>query len=270
MAIPDEGRRRRLIGLLVIAAIIFLPRLLGGGDGTELSPSRTGADARAAPATERARRELEQIVCGANEDVQDYWTAEYPAAFGEPYEDTDDWCSSPARTEHRVRPGVVGDRAVLLPGRRAGVHRPRLPRAAAGPVRRARRPGDAVHRRPRVRPPRPEPERAERRRRAGDRRHASGYSASPSSCRPTATPGRGPTTLEATHRRRPAADRRRARSPRRSTPPPPSATTASSSRRRAASTRRRSPTAPSEQREGWFRRGYATGDPAQCDTFAEV
>src|SRR6188472_643944 len=25
-----------------------------------------------------------------------------------------------------------------------------------------------------------------------------------------------------------------------------------------------------EQREGWFRRGFSTGDPAQCDTFAEV
>ena len=26
-------------------------------------------------------------LCGANNDVQDYWTAEYPAAFGKPYED---------------------------------------------------------------------------------------------------------------------------------------------------------------------------------------
>ena len=24
------------------------------------------------------------------------------------------------------------------------------------------------------------------------------------------------------------------------------------------------------QREQWFRRGYETGDPAQCNTFAEV
>ena len=34
--------------------------------------------------------------------------------------------------EHRLRPGVVADRPVLLPGRRARVLRPRLPRAAAG------------------------------------------------------------------------------------------------------------------------------------------
>jgi hypothetical protein len=26
----------------------------------------------------------------------------------------------------------------------------------------------------------------------------------------------------------------------------------------------------SEQRESWFRRGYSTGDPLQCNTFAEL
>lgn len=77
-----------LIGLLVIAAIIFLPRLLGGstsnlaggadGSGAEVS---TGSD-------EACQTDLEQTLCGANEDVQDYWEREYPSAFGGEYDDT--------------------------------------------------------------------------------------------------------------------------------------------------------------------------------------
>jgi uncharacterized protein len=77
-----------LIGLLVIAAIIFLPRLLGGGDGTSLITPDEAQDAGVEG--EKCDTEAEQIVCGANEDVQDYWEREYPVAFGgAPFDDTE-------------------------------------------------------------------------------------------------------------------------------------------------------------------------------------
>ena len=71
----------------------------------------------------------------------------------------------------------------------------------------------------------------------------------------------GPRRDAAPHRRRRAADRRRARSPRRSTPPRPSATTASRCRRQGRVDPESFTHGTSEQREGWFRRGYETGDP---------
>jgi hypothetical protein len=76
-----------LIGLLVVAAIIFLPRLLGGGDGTSLITPDDAQDA-AVNDGEACQTEAEQIVCGANNDVQDYWEREYPQAFNGPYDDT--------------------------------------------------------------------------------------------------------------------------------------------------------------------------------------
>ena len=76
-----------LIGLIVIAAIILLPRLLGGGDGTSLvapeSEQQAGGDGEA------CQTEAEQIVCGATNDVQDYWERAYPQAFGEPFTATE-------------------------------------------------------------------------------------------------------------------------------------------------------------------------------------
>ena len=79
-----------LIGLIVIAAIILLPRLLGGGDGTDfLVPEQVQEQAEEGAGDEACQSEAEQIVCGANEDVQDYWQREYPEAFGQPYTDTE-------------------------------------------------------------------------------------------------------------------------------------------------------------------------------------
>ena len=72
-----------LIGLLVIAAVILLPRLLGGdgtGGLTQPAGAQEGQDA--------CTTELEQTICGANEDVQDYWAGASPAAFGRSYDDT--------------------------------------------------------------------------------------------------------------------------------------------------------------------------------------
>ena len=78
-----------LIGLIVVAAIIFLPRLLGSGAGTNLITPDDAQEAAVGNEGEACQSEAEQIVCGANEDVQDYWESAYPQAFGEPYDDTE-------------------------------------------------------------------------------------------------------------------------------------------------------------------------------------
>jgi uncharacterized protein len=77
-----------LIGLLVLAAAIFLPRLLGGGGQGALGTGAAGAtEDEVGPV--QCVSELEQILCGASDDVQDYWIAEYPTAFGGQYTETD-------------------------------------------------------------------------------------------------------------------------------------------------------------------------------------
>ena len=71
-----------LIGLLVLAATFILPKLLGGvtspaglGAQSEASEVSTGGD------DEACSSELEQILCGATIDVQEFWIEEYPQAF---------------------------------------------------------------------------------------------------------------------------------------------------------------------------------------------
>jgi predicted metalloprotease len=71
-----------LIGLLILAAIFLLPRLFGGGDGSPLATNANESDGDA------CETELEQTLCGANEFVQDYWEQQYPASFGGSYDDT--------------------------------------------------------------------------------------------------------------------------------------------------------------------------------------
>jgi len=90
-SLPIPGGRAGgggLIGLIVIAAVILLPRLLGGDGGTNLITPGDAQDA-AVDNDESCQSEAEQIVCGANEDVQDYWERAYPQAFGQPYDDTE-------------------------------------------------------------------------------------------------------------------------------------------------------------------------------------
>lgn len=76
-----------IIGLLLVAAVIFLPKLFGGatsnlaGGGSSGGEVESGGDA--------CQTELEQTLCGANVDVQDFWEREYPSTFGGQYEFTD-------------------------------------------------------------------------------------------------------------------------------------------------------------------------------------
>jgi predicted metalloprotease len=86
MGIPMKGGGG-LLGLLVIAAIIFLPRLLSSSDDT-VDDNVVGEASGEAGDDATCDSEIEQILCGANEDVQDFWEREYPAAFGGAYDDT--------------------------------------------------------------------------------------------------------------------------------------------------------------------------------------
>ena len=71
-----------LIGLLVLAAAIFLPRLLGGGGQGALGTGTAAGATEDQVGPVQCVSELEQILCGASDDVQDFWIADYPTAFG--------------------------------------------------------------------------------------------------------------------------------------------------------------------------------------------
>jgi predicted metalloprotease len=67
-----------VVGLLVVLAIVFLPQLLGGG-GDSGGPASPAAQAPTG-ATECVT-EIEQVVCGAVDDVSRYWEQQYPQSF---------------------------------------------------------------------------------------------------------------------------------------------------------------------------------------------
>ncbi len=74
-----------VLGLLLVAAVILLPQLLGGsGDSTSTGLSTSSAGAPAVCETE-----LEQVVCGAVDDVTLYWEAQYPRSFAGAFPGTD-------------------------------------------------------------------------------------------------------------------------------------------------------------------------------------
>jgi predicted metalloprotease len=76
-----------LLGLVVLLAALFLPKLLGSGPstaGVTQPVDRTGA----AAAEPSCSSDLEQIVCGATDDVQNYWKTNMPAFFGGAYTPT--------------------------------------------------------------------------------------------------------------------------------------------------------------------------------------
>ena len=74
-----------LLGLIVLLASVFLPKVLGGSNNAS-SPTQGNRSADAADGA--CTSELEQIVCGATEDVQNYWQAKLPASYGAQYEIT--------------------------------------------------------------------------------------------------------------------------------------------------------------------------------------
>ena len=76
-----------ILGLIVVLAAIFLPQLLGGNQ-QQLTDNGVGPEP-AGQTTASCQTELEQILCGAVNDVSEYWIVEYPQAFDGEYREAD-------------------------------------------------------------------------------------------------------------------------------------------------------------------------------------
>jgi len=78
-----------ILGLIVVLAAVFLPRLLGGASQS-FSTTDPGPSAGAeAGGVVPCRTEAEQILCGAVDDVSEYWIVEFPERWNQPYRDTE-------------------------------------------------------------------------------------------------------------------------------------------------------------------------------------
>lgn len=83
-----------LMMILVLGAVFILPKILGGGlggaagTGTNVASATEGAASATAGAEGACDSELEQILCGATDDVSEYWIDQLPLSFGVDYIDT--------------------------------------------------------------------------------------------------------------------------------------------------------------------------------------
>lgn len=75
-----------IIGLLVVAAVIFLPQLFGG-DGSDNSTSFGAVQDEGGDVV--CETEMERIVCGAVDDVVGYWDGQFPVSFQGAFPATD-------------------------------------------------------------------------------------------------------------------------------------------------------------------------------------
>jgi predicted metalloprotease len=73
-----------LVGIIVLLAALFLPKLLGGSATQGAGGTGTGSQS-ADQADGTCSSDLEQIVCGATNDVQAFWKVELPKAFNVDY-----------------------------------------------------------------------------------------------------------------------------------------------------------------------------------------
>lgn len=73
-----------IIGLIIVAAIVILPQLLGSSGDTAVDPV-----AEDATGGTDCVSEFEQVVCGAVDDVSLYWEDQYPMSFQGTFPGTD-------------------------------------------------------------------------------------------------------------------------------------------------------------------------------------
>lgn len=75
-----------LLGIIVLLASIFLPKLLNS------SPTAAGVpqpvDRTGTATADSCGTDLEEVVCGATKDVQNYWSTNLPTFYGTQYEVT--------------------------------------------------------------------------------------------------------------------------------------------------------------------------------------
>ncbi len=81
--------------LLLLGAVFLLPKLLGGGGlgdalggGSPIAPATEGSSTATGGGDVPCDSELEQILCGATDDVSEYWIDQLPLSFGVDYIDT--------------------------------------------------------------------------------------------------------------------------------------------------------------------------------------
>jgi uncharacterized protein len=74
-----------MLGVIVLLAALFLPKLLGGSSSATSTPT---PQAKTGATDESCSSDLEQVVCGATKDVQEYWQANLATFFGVEYEIT--------------------------------------------------------------------------------------------------------------------------------------------------------------------------------------
>lgn len=82
-----------LMMILVLGAVFILPKILGGGlggavSGGNVAPATEGGSSATAGGEGACDSELEQILCGATDDVSEYWIDQLPLSFGVDYVDT--------------------------------------------------------------------------------------------------------------------------------------------------------------------------------------
>ncbi len=75
-----------LMGVVILLASLLLPKLIGAGSATSQAVSVPGASSGSS--TGACSTDLEQIVCGATNDVQAYWTNALPKFYGVKYQMT--------------------------------------------------------------------------------------------------------------------------------------------------------------------------------------
>lgn len=80
-----------LMGLLVLAAMFFLPKLLGGSGAVSPAAGNPPAEAPAGSSEGEVAcdSDIEAIVCGAVDDVSEYWIEHLPLSFDRDYVEAD-------------------------------------------------------------------------------------------------------------------------------------------------------------------------------------